>query len=121
MYQEKTGEVLMQEPFGPDDVGMKVWNPELGFGKIVKWHEDYFYPVEVLFKNGAIDGFTNDGRLTDLEQPSLFRQGDTIHIPVEPRPKVKKTLSGYLNLYPDAGPCFILKNRKPILTAPRIG
>ena len=103
--------------FSSARVGDRVWEVRWGWGTVVSIKTDNSYPVNVeLDIGGGEFNFTFDGKFesTDLH-PSLF--WDKILFVVPPRPKrmVKKTLEGWVNVYPDDSPVkrfHFIKDRK---------
>jgi len=92
--------------FSSARVGDRVWEVRWGWGTVVSIKTDNSYPVNVeLDIGGGEFNFTFDGKFesTDLH-PSLF--WDKILFVVPPRPKrmVKKTLEGWVNVYPEDSP-----------------
>lgn len=91
-------------------VGDKVWrpvkdNPEGEWGEITGIDEMSLYPIRAFGQ-----GFTWDGYFYHSVQiPSIFWGPVQLpQLPTRPKRKVKKTVEGWVNVYPDDDPCFHL-------------
>jgi len=74
------------------EVGDKVWSPQWGWGKVGTTTGPVFYPVGVVFTNGARVEYTEDGKLYNTDTlPTLFHnevKPEDWPNPAKPEPKL---------------------------------
>ena len=97
----------METTFENAKVGDRVWDFNLGWGKVIKVLKGDSFPIEVRFYIGEgrsdYESYTINGSELDNVRRTLFWDEIKFGIPTRPKRLVKKTVEYWGNIYKKSG------------------